>query len=265
MTDEVRDAWKVAQITDLHLYGDPVRTLYGLDTLQTLEAVLARLSRFAPACVLATGDLVHDESEPGYRRLKSALAGLGVPVYCITGNHDDRRYLDSMCDGLLRNARQIVGDAWQIVLLESGHQGRVGGELGPAQLDFLEHSLAAYPRHHALICLHHHPVAMGSAWLDRIGLADAEAFFDVLDRWPQVRGVAWGHVHQEYAVMRKGVWLLATPATCIQFRPGTERFELDPVPPGWRWFRLHADGRLETGVDRLNAIPGVLDPSCKGY
>jgi len=75
----------------------------------------------------------------------------------------------------------------------------------------------------------------------------------------------WGHIHQHFAQRRNGIQLLATPSTCIQFLPGSERFALDPVPPGYRWFDLHADGTFTTGVQRLQEIPGEIDPDARGY
>ncbi|KTC63185.1 hypothetical protein AO262_22830 [Pseudomonas fluorescens ABAC62] len=45
--------------------------------------------------------------------------------------------------------------------------------------------------------------------------------------------------------------LLASPSTCIQFAPGSEDFKVSEQAPGYRWLRLHGDGRLETGVERV--------------
>jgi len=63
--------------------------------------------------------------------------------------------------------------------------------------------------------------------------------------------VVWGHIHAEFSARRGDVRLLATPATCVQFKPGTAAPQVDELPPGYRWFELHPDGRLETGVERV--------------
>ncbi|NQD96893.1 phosphodiesterase, partial [Pseudomonas sp. CrR25] len=34
---------------------------------------------------------------------------------------------------------------------------------------------------------------------------------------------------------------------------------------GYRWLRLHTDGRLETGVSRVTGIQFEVDYSVKGY
>jgi Icc protein len=89
---------------------------------------------------------------------------------------------------------------------------------------------------------------LGSRWLDRVGLQNADEFFAVIDRHPTVRGIVWGHVHQSYDGLRKGVRLLATPSTCAQFLPHAEEFALDRRPPGYRTLELKADGSILTDL-----------------
>jgi Icc protein len=93
---------------------------------------------------------------------------------------------------------------------------------------------------------------MGSQWLDTIGLADAEKFWRIIDAHPQVRGVTWGHVHQGYEGSRGGVRLFATPSTGAQFRPRSDGFAVDSMPPAYRRFDLHSDGRIDTEIHWLS-------------
>src|SRR5690554_7424546 len=41
----------------------------------------------------------------------------------------------------------------------------------------------------AMVCLHHHPVDIGSDWMNQIGLKNREAFWQVIDKHPQVKVV----------------------------------------------------------------------------
>jgi Icc protein len=102
--------------------------------------------------------------------------------------------------------------------------------------------------------LHHHPVEMGSRWLDGIGLANAGEFWRVIDSHTHVRGIVWGHVHQEYDGERNGVRLLGTPSTCAQFLPKSDRYAVDSRPPAYRRFNLHDDGRIDTEVRWLESL-----------
>jgi Icc protein len=154
---------------------------------------------------------------------------------------------------------------WRVILLDSSVAGSVAGHLASAQLELLERALSEAGERHVLVSLHHHPVSVGCRWLEPIGLLNAAALFAVLERYPQVRGLLWGHVHQELDQLRNGVRLLASPSTCVQFAPGSEEFQVDHEAPGYRWLRLHADGCLDTGVTRITDIDFEIDYRIKGY
>jgi Icc protein len=94
---------------------------------------------------------------------------------------------------------------------------------------------------------------------------NADEFFAIIDRHPQVRGILWGHVHQQFDRMRGNVKLMATPSTCVQFLPKSTTFAVDEAAPGYRWLSLFEDGSIETGVERLTAIPGAVDLASAGY
>jgi 3',5'-cyclic-AMP phosphodiesterase len=89
---------------------------------------------------------------------------------------------------------------------------------------------------------------MESRWLDSVGLTNAAEFLHTIDRHKNVRAIVWGHVHQAYDSLRKGVRLLATPSTCAQFLPRAESFAVDRRPPAYRTLELRADGSLLTEV-----------------
>lgn len=258
---------KILQLTDTHLFGDPQGRLLGQNTRRTLALVLdAALRAHGYDLVLLTGDLVHDESLEGYRYLRERLAALAIPYYCLPGNHDDVASMSQIFDaGTTGNEASTKADGWNLVLLDSTIPGEDGGHLADRQLDLLDASLAARRGDPALVCLHHQPVPVGSAWMDTMALDNPGDFFRILDRHPQVRAVLWGHVHQEFSSRRKDVRLLATPSTCVQFLPGSEEFALDPRTPGFRWLALGRDGQIETGVERIAAYPDPLDLANGGY
>ncbi len=258
----------VLQITDTHLFRDSSGCLLGLNTEQSLEAVMTEVTnRHLPAdMILATGDLVHDGTPAAYRRIFGHLERPGIPVYCLAGNHDEAETLQqSLQDGLLHYTTNAHKGNWNFIFLDSSVAGSEGGHLGSGTLQSLETHLAADPESHTLICMHHQPVQMGSRWLDTMTIDNAGEFFSIIDRHQQVRGILWGHVHQEFDQLRNNVRLMASPSTCIQFLPGSDEFAVDTAPPGYRWLSLHADGRIETGIQRLAEIPGALDLASAGY
>ena len=268
MHPKSRQVINVLQVTDTHLFADGNGRLLGLNTEQSLQAIIraALRSRSQTDLVLATGDLVHDGKPAAYRRIFSWLGKFGLPVYCLAGNHDEAMTLQRNLENpLVHYVPHLIRDNWQFIFLDSTLEGSEGGHLGQPVLQALDERLSAAPDKHTLVCLHHQPVPMGSRWLDTMAVDNADEFFTIIDRHPQVRGILWGHVHQTFDDMRNDVRLMATPSTCIQFLPGSEKFALDTTAPGFRWLSLFPDGHIETGVERLAEMPGSIDLASAGY
>ena len=249
---------RLIQFTDPHLYGGEQETLRGVATLPALQAALAhaRAHDWPPQALLVTGDLVQDDPA-GYPHFRREFGSLGLPVLCLPGNHDEPRAMRAELNG----APFVLGGhvdlgRWRIVLLDSCLPGSASGALSAEALAALEAALAGAGGRHCLVCLHHHPVPMSSRWLDRVGLTNAAEFLHTLDAHRNVRAVLWGHVHQAYDAVRKGVRLLATPSTCAQFLPNSDDFAVDPRPPAYRTLELRADGSLLTEVVWLDQRAG---------
>jgi 3',5'-cyclic-AMP phosphodiesterase len=242
---------RLLQLTDSHLYAEPDGELKGWRTLHSLEATVAAAleGEDLPDAVLATGDMSQDGSAASYGHLRRVFGAIGVPVYCLPGNHDDP---ETMERELSQAPFHYCGDhalgRWRVVMLSTWDGDRGGGRLSTAELQRLASVLEGAPEPHALVVLHHHPVPMES-WLDKVALDNADEFLRVIDGCARVRGVVWGHVHQVHESQRRGVRLLGSPSTCFQFRRRAERSDVDPdAGPGWRWLTLLPDGRIVTRV-----------------
>ncbi|MDG1582167.1 3',5'-cyclic-AMP phosphodiesterase [Pseudomonas sp. GOM6] len=257
----------LVQLSDSHLFAEDDGKLLGMNTRDSLEKVIEKVQAEQPDIdlILATGDLSQDGSLASYQRFHHLTTDLGNAARWLPGNHDEVPIMRSACAN--SDLLQSVVDLghWRIILLDSSIPGAVPGYLADDQLELLELALSEAPQRHHLICFHHHPVSIGCAWMEPIGLRNADALFAVLDRHPQVKALLWGHIHQEFDQQRNGVRLLASPSTCVQFAPGSEEFQVDTTAPGYRWLRLHADGQLETGVSRVTGIDFEVDYSVKGY
>jgi 3',5'-cyclic-AMP phosphodiesterase len=246
MTSDVR----LLQISDPHLLADPKGVLRGVESLDSLRRVLAHAiqKRNLPDAVLCSGDVVNDDAA-GYAHFVRELTPFGKPVFCVPGNHDDgpmmRRALGE--PPFQVGAHVDLGAHWRLVLVDSCIPGEAGGRISSDELGRLDQALSTTDRY-TMVCLHHHPVSMASAWLDQVGVENADEFFEVLDRHACVRVVSWGHVHQCFEGRRRGVRLLATPSTSGQFLPLSEAFAIDDRPPAYRRLTLLPDGTLETEV-----------------
>ena len=260
---------RLVQITDTHLSHVEGGSLLGLDTDFSLQQVvdLVRRERSVIDLVLGTGDISDHGSKAAYERAAAYFKQLGAPVLWLAGNHDQAEEMAEVLgrDGKLSSS-SVLGH-WQIVMLNSQIPGEVGGRLGSAELALLEHKLATAEQQslHSLVCLHHQPVPMGSGWIDEQMVEDREDFLAIIDRFPGVKGILWGHVHQQLDTLRGAVKLMSTPSSCIQFAPGSESFKADDQPPGYRWLDLYSDGRIETAVSRVTGVTFEVDLDSSGY
>lgn len=259
---------RVLQLTDTHLYADPVGTLLGVNTLDSFQRVISHFrDEYWPIdLLLATGDLVHDASPTGYGKMHAMLGSFGVPVFCLPGNHDRPWVMRKHLAGGLVKTETVcdLGD-WRFVMLDSVIPGDDGGRFAQDQLDALAQALEGATDRPTLVCMHHQPVAVGSAWIDTMAIDNPEPMFEIIDRHPQVRGLLWGHIHQTFEAERRGVRLMASPSTCVQFAPGIDDFQVDEEPPGFRLLALLPDGTIRSEVLRIEELPHGLEVASSGY
>ena len=258
---------RVLQLTDPHLMADAQGCMLGVNTRDSLNAVIeqALASHGQPDLVLATGDITQDASEVAYRYFGEQLKVFNCPSSWIAGNHDDSAVQARVAAEFQAGQKRIVQGGWHFVMLDSSVPGKVYGELDSTELGFLQQALVEHPDLPTMVCLHHHPVSIGSAWMDKIGLTNPESFWQILGQHPQVKIVLWGHIHQDFHQQHHGVHLLATPSTCIQFAAGSEGFAVEPAAPGYRWFELSASGEFQTEVGRATRFEFELDENSEGY
>lgn len=258
---------RVLQLTDPHLMARADGELLGVNTRDSLQAVIAEVLKVhgQPDMILATGDLAQDGSTEAYRVFGESLKVFSCPSLWIAGNHDHVDHLNRVAAEFGAGDRHVIRGGWQFVMLDSSVPGKVHGALADEQLEFLARALAQQPDLPAVVTLHHHPVDIGSDWMAKIGLTNRDAFWQVVDRFPQVKIVLWGHIHQQLEQERNGVKLLATPSTCIQFTAGSRRFSVENAPPGYRWFEFHGTGDFTTEVRRATGFEFELDQNSTGY
>ncbi|KEY91054.1 3',5'-cyclic adenosine monophosphate phosphodiesterase [Candidatus Photodesmus blepharus] len=246
---------KLLQITDTHLFARANGNLLSIKTLDSFRAVLDAIveNDIQFDIILATGDISQDHSAKSYQRFVDGVSVLKQPCLWLPGNHDDKL---SMWSGvpskrIFNLEHVLLSEHWQIIMLDSQVIGVPYGYLRRRQIELLDRKLSQYHNYHTLVLLHHHPLLVGSIWLDRHSLKDSKKFWKVIDKYDTVRVVLCGHVHQNMDQYFNNVRVLSTPSTCVQFKPNSNNFALDKLSPGWRELELHTDGSISTKVQRL--------------
>lgn len=263
-------AYRVLHITDMHILDEHAPPFMGLWTDRTLQQVidLALQTYGQPDLVLVTGDCVQQATAHNYQRLRTLLAPLQAPCYCLPGNHDVPALMRThLNEDRLHYVDDLEQAGWRWIFLNSAVPNSAGGCLSEAELQRLQATLAAHSDQPTLVALHHQPLLVGSRWMDTMALpvANRARLLDCLAAAPQVKLVLFGHVHQVFDRQQHGLRWLATPSTCFQFKPNHDDFAIDYAAPGCRWLELWPDGRLDTQLLRLPAVPSELEFDAQGY
>lgn len=259
---------QVLQITDCHLLADASATLLGVDTAATLAAVLRQaLAEQRADAIIASGDLTHHGERRAYRRFAAVvLDHFGGPTLMLPGNHD----LGAALADVLGGTAALGLGRWEILAFDSHGDHQAEARLEPAARHALAARIRASRASWLLLTCHHPPLPVGCPWLDKDCIPEGAELLDsfaaagtAAGASAVVRGLVFGHIHQEMHTDHDSLAVLGTPSTCFQFEPASPRFAIDRDEttgrPGYRWIELHDDGTLRTRVGRLRGEPLNID------
>lgn len=199
--------------------------------------------------ILHTGDVAAQIAAPeDYLYLRETLAQFHMPVVFTPGNHDDsaalQHFLLAQTSFHAYPSLFECGDV-QIVCLDSTVPGTHAGRLDDHQLAMVEALCKADDNRPLIIALHHHPLMLGTPWLDELMLENGEALHMLLKRAPgRLRGVFFGHIHAPVQTIRDGVLYSSAPGAWCQFRawPNCDQPALLPdADPGFNVVTVATD------------------------
>jgi len=231
------------------LFANADGDLRGTVTQESLQRVLDHYHAgdWRADRALITGDLIQDDSVEAYDRFRELLLPLNMRMHCVPGNHDIRDLMRPICSRppFSYCATEHIHD-WLLLGLDSCITGNAGGEIAAEEFERLDRIIDESSAKHIMVCLHHPPVPMGSAWLDTVLLKNGDELLERLHAAGRVRLLVFGHVHQPYDAEHRGIQVIGTPSTCSQFKPGSDDFALDDRPPAYRRITLNGDGSSST-------------------
>jgi 3',5'-cyclic-AMP phosphodiesterase len=247
----------LVQISDPHL-GEPA--ISGIKPKRSLREVVAAVEALPNPvdAIVVTGDLAEHAAPKEYALAAELIGRLGVPFHVLPGNKDDR--------ATMRRAFDLPGEAdapidyavdlgaLRLVVVDSTIPGEDRGDFEPAQLAWLEATLAEAPEQPTVIAMHQPPLVTGMADWDGVIMrpADREALAVMIERHPQVRAIVGGHLHRVTAAALAGRPVIVAPSTFVQARPNfaTDKVKLTDF---FRGFVLHVlnDGELASQVEIL--------------
>ncbi len=246
------------QLTDLHI-REPGRLAYGrLDTAPYLRQAVDTVLRLPqqPQAVVLTGDLTDFGRAAEYAHLRELLAPLGMPLYLMPGNHDDRdqlrhsfpehAYLGS--SGFVQYSVAI--GALQLVALDTVVPGASHGSLCAKRLQWLHDTLEQHRHRPVVIAMHHPPFETLIGHMDDIGLLQGAPELEALvARYPNVERIICGHLHRSIQVRFGGTLAMTAPSpahqVCLDLAPhAASAWTLEP--PGMVLHALSVAGQLSS-------------------
>ena len=261
---------KILHITDTHLFSDNAGSLLGVKSNASFLSVINEIKRANKQydLIVATGDFVQDGSKKSYARFAEQIKQFDTPCVWLAGNHDNFSYMQEVFSNyqLVDNKAILLGENWLILLLNSQVVGQAYGMLSEKELQFLEETLLVHADKNALLFLHHHPINSGCHWLDEHILKNSDQLENIIEKFPTIKGLGWGHIHQQQDHIWHNCHAFSTPSTCFQFKPNCYDFQLsNEDAPGWREIILDEDGTIKSSVFRIADNQFLPDFSQKGY
>ncbi len=207
------------QITDCHI--DDQAESMGVDTHTNLVLVVKAVTKHNCDTLLITGDLTHNGTLNSYQ--------------VLNGNHDQIENLNQVFSEQLISKFSLGN--WEIVTIDSTQPSKTSGYVTKKALEQLDQDLQNSVAKYNIVALHHPIVSMQSDWDDSLSLENADELFNVMNKYPKIKAVLWGHAHQASEFNNDDVVLISCPSTALQFDNETRI--------GFNHYRLHNDGKLE--------------------
>lgn len=242
----------------MHLFADTEATYAGIPAFRSLQDTLAFIREHHAGFdyLIITGDIAQDEQIETYRLLRDLIEDWVPRCRIVPGNHDSRAGIRSIFPEIATSENSkylnfsIHQSGWNLIGMDSRVPGKVHGLIESDQAEWLQERLTENSSAPSLLFVHHHPVPVGTPWMDSIGLENSPAFSKVTSQAHSIKAIFTGHTHQDYRVLWDQLPVFGTPSTSRQFRPGTDEATFDHLPPGFRIINVEQN-EFQTEVIRL--------------
>lgn len=234
-------------ISDTHILDgpDPASVSGRIHPAAGARALVEQINAlpFTPDFVLHTGDIAYDPDPASYELAREILGAIKYPTYYIPGNHDSTEMMQRI---FLQHEHTRpyyyytfdVGYVQVVCLDSTGPAEPPAGSISDEQLEWLE-NLCKEPDDRALVvAVHHNVLPVGIPWLDEfMRLTNgADLHRALLPASERLRGVFFGHIHQNQQIMRDGILYCSVLSSWYQIHswPGQTQTIYEPdAEPGF--------------------------------
>ena len=242
-------------ISDSHIGPSTEYVRHGHNAYRCLTAIVEQINSLPtkPDFVIHTGDVVAEPDSDSYRLAADVFSKLNVPIYFVTGNHDRardiHRFLPMGPKQILSKNLDVLTYAFEV----KNFRFLVVDARGPDEIDphgLLSDEMLTILRNETsedgppLTLFSHFPVQpLNSIWMDAYMLViNGEQMHEMLVRVKdRIKGVFYGHVHQNMQTLKDGILYVAVGSTFSQFSawPNDTKTGFDPLhPPAFNFVHL---------------------------
>jgi len=225
-------AFRICQITDIHITLKPDKTLEGIDVVSNFERILQEIVNYSPDLIVLSGDLCFTRNDRKvYHFVKEKLDSTGLDYCIMAGNHDKTVPLSKVFNletiyGDLYYTRDIEG--YRLIFTDSSRHRISSFQLAAIDKD-LETDLQP------VLFIHHPPAIAGVPFMDRkYPLQNMNNVQNVLSKYKGNIPVFCGHYHNEREFSHNNLDINMTPSTYFQISDKSNQFKLASKRAGWR-------------------------------
>lgn len=201
------------QISDCHI--DNNAQTMGVDSHENLSKIVDKITTLKSTALIISGDLTHNGTHQSYKKLKQILTPINTNIFAIAGNHDNVENLRAELEEYLFDI--VTLGIWDVITIDSVKAGKDSGFVSTQALTKLDEQLQNSNAQYVVIVLHHPIVPMNSNWDDALSLENPQDLFAVLDKYPKIQAVLFGHAHELAEFNKNNLKIISCPSTALQF------------------------------------------------
>lgn len=233
----------IIQITDTHLFKNDNEEIVSVKSNQKFKEVMKKIEKDLPDYFFITGDVSQDETPESYQKMVDLIDELGVVTYWIPGNHDNLEIMQKIFNRsrYIEQIDYLTCSNWNFIFLHTKLDGKTSGRLSEQELVKLDSLLKENKKPNIALIMHHHPIHVNTPLIDRFILQNRKHFWDIVDKYEQIKLIMCGHVHGDYTVTRNQLTMESGPATCLQWKKGTHDLVIDKMI-GYKKYQFNIEG-----------------------
>ena len=208
--------------------------IYGINPYSLLNKLIESIKLIEDVdCIIITGDIANRGEYDAYIIVNKLFRELSCPIYWLQGNHDlsevmlqvsNKVTIQSDKSFIIKNTKFIL---LQSVMRDEGDlsSNKARGYLFDYEMSFLKREWDENNFENCVVALHHPPV-LSNSWADRRILDNRLEFISLIEKFPKVKGVLYGHQHIAQHTIINDINYICSPPTSFHYDPNGARFSI---------------------------------------